>query len=66
MLDYNLMIKGSQYAKYFFLLRTLYDKKYPKAKPTSAFIPALDSAIQKKSLKAGDVLKGRHQLDRTL
>ena len=30
LLDYNLMIKGSEYAKFFFLLRSLYDTKYKK------------------------------------
>lgn len=28
LLEYNLMVKGSEYARFFFLLRALYDTKY--------------------------------------
>lgn len=59
------MIKGSEYAKFFFLLRTLYDTKYKKGGVGLPMVPMVDG-LQKKTLKAGDILKGRHQLDRTL
>lgn len=38
LLDYDLMIKGSEYAKFFFLLRTLYDTKYGKHKDLANMI----------------------------
>ena len=60
-----MMIKGSEYAKFFFLLRTLYDTKYKKGGGNFPMMPMVDN-LQKKSLKAADIMKGKHQLDRTL
>ncbi len=63
LLDYNLMIKGSEYARFFFLLRSLYDTKY-KTQKNSTLLPGIPKSVgslEAHSSHAGALFRDIHK-----